>query len=115
MYTPRKCRSFRDWAGMLLAKVERELQVAVNQAKRGFVIREAWEEDLPEMVGFLAKLALHVSGAPPHDLKESEYKRLLRTLHSALDDHVTVDNNATITEIPRINRSFLIETYPGQE
>ena len=86
MYTPRKCRSFRDWAGMLLAKVERELQVAVNQAKRGFVIREAWEEDLPEMVGFLAKLALHVSGAPPHDLKESEYKRLLRTLHSALDD-----------------------------
>jgi len=86
MYTPRKCRSFRDWAGMLLAKVERELQVAVNQAKRGFVIREAREEDLPEMVGFLAKLALHVSGAPPHDLKESEYKRLLRTLHSALDD-----------------------------
>ena len=31
---------------MLLAKVERELQVAVNQAKRGFVIREAREEDL---------------------------------------------------------------------
>ncbi|SNB56138.1 Ribosomal protein S18 acetylase RimI [Marinobacter sp. es.042] len=87
MYTPRKCRSFRDWAGMLLAKVERELQVAVNQAKRGFVIREAREEDLPAMVSFLAKLALHVSGAPPHDLKESEYKRLLRTLHSSLDDH----------------------------
>ncbi|HAS76946.1 MAG TPA: GNAT family N-acetyltransferase, partial [Marinobacter adhaerens] len=42
---------------MLLAKVELELQVAVNQAKRGFVIREAREEDLPEMVGFLAKLA----------------------------------------------------------
>ena len=57
-----------------------------KQAKRGFVIREAREEDLPEMVGFLAKLAQHVSGAPPHDLKESEYKRLLRTLHSALDD-----------------------------
>ena len=38
------------------------------------------------MVGFLAKLALHVSGAPPHDLKESERKRLLRTLHSSLDD-----------------------------
>ena len=86
MYTPRKCRSFRDWAGMLLAKVERELQVAVNQAKRGFVIREAREEDLAEMVGFLAKLALHVSGAPPHELKESERKRLLRTLHSSLDD-----------------------------
>ncbi|WP_405419279.1 GNAT family N-acetyltransferase [Marinobacter flavimaris] len=60
--------------------------MAVNQAKRGFVIREAREEDLPEMVGFLAKLALHVSGAPPHELKESERKRLLRTLHSSLDD-----------------------------
>lgn len=52
----------------------------------GFVIREAREEDLPEMVGFLTKLALHVAGAPPHDLKESEHKRLLRTLHSSLDD-----------------------------
>lgn len=60
--------------------------MAGKQAKRGFVIREACEEDLPEMVGFLAKLALHVSSAPPHDLKESEYKRLLRTLHSSLDD-----------------------------
>lgn len=60
--------------------------MAETQAKRGFVIREARQEDLPEMVGFLAKLALHVSGAPPHDLKESEYGRLLKTLHSALDD-----------------------------
>ncbi|MDY6841199.1 MAG: N-acetyltransferase [Pseudomonadota bacterium] len=57
-----------------------------KQTDRGFVIREAREGDLPEMVGFLAKLALHVSGAPPHDLKESEHKRLLRTLHSSLDD-----------------------------
>lgn len=53
---------------------------------RAFTIRGAQEEDLPEMVGFLAKLALHVSGAPPHDLKESEHKRLLRTLHASLDD-----------------------------
>ncbi|WP_336366456.1 GNAT family N-acetyltransferase [Marinobacter sp. C2H3] len=52
----------------------------------GCVIREAREEDLDEMVGFLAKLALHVSGAPPLNLKESEHKRLLRTLHAALDD-----------------------------
>ena len=57
-----------------------------KQADRGFVIREAREEDLPEMVEFLAKLALHVAGAPPHDLKECEHKRLLRTLHSSLDD-----------------------------
>ncbi|PPI85565.1 GNAT family N-acetyltransferase [Marinobacter maroccanus] len=60
--------------------------MAGKHRKRGFVIREACEEDLPEMVGFLAKLALHVSGAPPHDLKESERKRLMRTLHSSLDD-----------------------------
>ncbi|WP_412537450.1 N-acetyltransferase family protein [Marinobacter sp. MIT932201] len=60
--------------------------MAGKQTKRRFLIREAREDDLPQMVGFLAKLALHVSGAPPHDLKESEYKRLLRTLHSSLDD-----------------------------
>lgn len=52
----------------------------------GFAIREAQEKDLPEMVGFLARLALHVSGAPPHDLKEREHKRLLKTLRSSLDD-----------------------------
>ena len=60
--------------------------MAGKQTKSGFVIRKAREEDLPEMVGFLAKLALHVSGAPPHDLKESEHKRLLQTLHSSLDN-----------------------------
>lgn len=54
--------------------------------RRNYSIREAREADLPELVGFLAKLALHVSGAPPHELKQSEYKRLLRTLHTALDD-----------------------------
>lgn len=57
-----------------------------KKTDRGFIIREAREEDLPEMVGFLTKLALHVSGTPPHELKESEHKRLLRTLHSSLDD-----------------------------
>lgn len=57
-----------------------------KQADTGFVIREAREQDLEQMVGFLAKLALHVSGAPPHELKDSEHKRLLRTLHSSLDD-----------------------------
>lgn len=57
-----------------------------KQAHKGFFIREAQEDDLPEMVGFLAKLALHVAGAPPHELKASEHKRLIRTLHSSLDD-----------------------------
>lgn len=54
--------------------------------RREYIIREAREGDLPELVDFLAKLALHVSGAPPRELKQSEYKRLLRTLHTALDD-----------------------------
>lgn len=54
--------------------------------RSGFVIREAREDDLPLMVGFLAKLALHVSGAPPHDLRESEQKRLLNALGAALED-----------------------------
>ncbi|HEA53751.1 MAG TPA: GNAT family N-acetyltransferase [Marinobacter antarcticus] len=71
---------------MGFATVAREFHVVRKQTNRGFVIREAREEDLPVMVGFLAKLALHVTGAPPHDLKESEYKRLIRTLHSSLDD-----------------------------
>lgn len=59
--------------------------VTAKTGKR-FTIREAREADLPHLVGFLAKLALHVSGAPPQELKQSEFKRLLRTLHSALDD-----------------------------
>jgi len=57
-----------------------------KKADSGFVIREAREEDLPLMVGFLVKLALHVSGDEPQDLKESEYKRLLQALSSALKD-----------------------------
>lgn len=51
-----------------------------------FVIREAREDDLPVLVEFLAKLALHVSGAPPQNLKDNEYIRLLRVMHSALKD-----------------------------
>ncbi len=86
MYTTGKRRLFLVLGGLSQTTVYRELNVAGKHTKRGFVIREAQEDDLPEMVGFLAKLALHVSGAPPHDLKESERKRLLRTLHSSLDD-----------------------------
>lgn len=51
-----------------------------------FVIREARDDDLPMLVEFLAKLALHVSGAPPQNLKEDEYNRLLSVLHTALAD-----------------------------
>ncbi len=57
-----------------------------KEADYGFVIREAREEDLPLMVEFLVKLALHVSGEEPQDLRESEYNRLLKALSSSLAD-----------------------------
>lgn len=50
------------------------------------MIREAAEADLPVLVEFLVRLALHVSGAPPQTLKEKEHRRLLAVLRSALDD-----------------------------
>lgn len=49
-----------------------------------FAIRKAIESDLPVLVGFLAKLALHVAGAPAQTLKEGEYNRLLEVLRSSL-------------------------------
>lgn len=57
-----------------------------KKADNGFIIREAGEEDLPLMVGFLVKLALHVSGEEPQDLKESEHERLLNALSASLED-----------------------------
>jgi ribosomal protein S18 acetylase RimI-like enzyme len=51
-----------------------------------FTIREAIEADLPVMVDFLAKLALHVAGAPAQSLKEDEYNRLMNVLRSSLID-----------------------------
>lgn len=52
--------------------------------KRAFVIREATEADLPVLVEFLAKLALHVAGSGPQTLKKREHQRLLEVLRSAL-------------------------------
>ncbi|MFX4227947.1 MAG: N-acetyltransferase family protein [Porticoccaceae bacterium] len=51
-----------------------------------FKIRKATQTDLPVLVGFLAKLALHVAGEPPRTLKEEEQKRLMAVLRSALSD-----------------------------
>lgn len=49
-------------------------------------IRAACEDDLPVLVDFLARLALHVAGAPPHTLKEKESRRLLAALQTSLSD-----------------------------
>lgn len=54
--------------------------------KPAFEIREAAEADLPMLVEFLVKLALHVAGDGPQTLKEGEYQRLMEALRSALDD-----------------------------
>lgn len=66
-------------------------------SKPAFKLRDAREEDLPALVGFLAKLALHVSGAPPQNLKKIEHNRLLEVLRSSLSD----DNKLlTVAENP---------------
>jgi ribosomal protein S18 acetylase RimI-like enzyme len=66
-------------------------------SKATFVLREAREDDLPVLVEFLAKLALHVSGAPPQNLKKNEHNRLLEVLRSSLGD----DNKLlTVAENP---------------
>jgi ribosomal protein S18 acetylase RimI-like enzyme len=49
------------------------------------VIRDAETADVPVLVDFLTKLALHVSGAPPQDLKASERKRLGQALRTTLE------------------------------
>lgn len=49
-------------------------------------IRDAAEADLPTLVGYMAKLALHVSGEPPQTLKKSERERLHQALRGALSD-----------------------------
>lgn len=64
------------------------------------VIRKARESDLPVLVGFLAKLALHVSGGSNHILKEEEEQRLTEVLHSCLADtnkHLIVATLESVT------------------
>lgn len=52
-----------------------------------FTIRKAVQDDLPVLVDFLAKLALHVAGEPPHTtLKKAERSRLMTVLRSSLSD-----------------------------
>ncbi len=61
--------------------------MAVNRDNADkFTIREAVQADLPVLVDFLAKLALHVAGAPHHTLKKEERNRLMAVLRSSLSD-----------------------------
>ncbi len=61
------------------------------------VIRKAQEDDLPVLVGFLAKLALHVAGAAPKKLKKKERTRLMEFLAAALVDN---DKLVVVAELP---------------
>jgi ribosomal protein S18 acetylase RimI-like enzyme len=58
--------------------------MATKKTKTTYTIRDATEADLPVLVDFLRKLTLHVAGGPALELKESEYKRLLKVLRAAL-------------------------------
>lgn len=51
-----------------------------------FVIRKAMQADVPMLVEFLARLALHVVGTSSHTLKKKERNRLMATLQSSLSD-----------------------------
>ncbi|MDT8311289.1 MAG: GNAT family N-acetyltransferase [Methylophaga sp.] len=51
-----------------------------------FFIRKAVEADLPMLVDFLAKLALHVAGTPPLNLKKKERSRLMNVMRASLSD-----------------------------
>ncbi|WP_150913573.1 GNAT family N-acetyltransferase [Marinobacter halotolerans] len=71
--------------------------VKEKQPAKRYLIREAEEKDLPVLVEFLAKLALHVSGAPHQSLKEDESARLLEVLRSALPDG---NKQLVVAEVP---------------
>jgi GNAT superfamily N-acetyltransferase len=73
--------------------------VGKQQTGKKYQIREAVEDDLTVMVEFLAKLALHVAGAPPQSLKEDERNRLIGALRSTLTDD---------------NKQLLVVDVPGQ-
>lgn len=66
--------------------VSRAFMAEKRAQKQAFTIREATEADLPVLVEFLAKLALHVAGSGPRTLKKGESRRLMEVLRSALDD-----------------------------
>ncbi|TGN41686.1 GNAT family N-acetyltransferase [Marinobacter confluentis] len=62
-----------------------------------YLIRDATEEDLPVMVDFLAKLALHVANAAPQNLKPDESRRLVTVMRSSL---TAPDKLLVVAEVP---------------
>jgi ribosomal protein S18 acetylase RimI-like enzyme len=73
--------------------------MASKKTKSTYSIREATTADLPVLVDFLRKLALHVTGGPGLELKDSEYNRLLEVLQEAL---VSPDKRIVVADEPGV-------------
>jgi len=58
----------------------------IQTEENGFIIRKARKADLPVLVDFMIKLAVHVAGGEPQTLKKAERKKLKDLLASALKD-----------------------------
>ncbi|WP_374764546.1 GNAT family N-acetyltransferase [Yunchengibacter salinarum] len=57
-----------------------------NNSADSITIRQANDGDIPFLVEFLVKLAVHVAGGTPQTLKQSERKNLTKFLTTALAD-----------------------------
>ena len=68
-----------------------------TKRRNGYIIREAGNDDLPVLVEFMTKLALHVAGSPPQALKESESERLTNALRATLK---SPDKRIVVAEVP---------------
>ncbi len=73
--------------------------VRKQQTAGSYRIREALADDLPVLVEFLARLALHVAGAPPQSLTADERDRLLAVQEGSLDDP---DKQLVVAEVPGV-------------
>lgn len=73
--------------------------MATKKPAPAYTIRDATEADFPVLVGFLKKLALHVTGGPELELKASEYQRLLEVLEAAL---ASPDKRIVVAEQPGV-------------
>ena len=66
-------------------------------SRKDLLIRKAEDGDLPVLVDFLVRLALHVTGPPSQKLKRKERKRHLDFLAAALGDS---DKLLVVAELP---------------
>ena len=71
-------------------------------------IRDAKPEDIPVLVDFMAKLALHVAGAPPQELKAAEAERLTRALQSTIE---SPNRRVVVAEMPKVGLVGMGDIY----